>query len=142
SYRGANSRILRSRNRFAVEPEQSHLFEEIKQARSTYSNLYLSPDPKLTPEIQQNLLLNALKKKEALERTLVEKSKEFRRVDIFNNATLQDIANCLSENEAIFDFLFYQHILEWKTQKKEERLLVFLLTKDSPVIRVDLGKIE
>ncbi|MEK7487333.1 MAG: tetratricopeptide repeat protein, partial [Planctomycetota bacterium] len=142
AYRGANSRILRNRNRFAVEPEQSHLFEEMKQARSAYANCYLSPDPKLTPEIQQKLLLNALKKKEALERTLVEKSKEFRRTDTLNNATLQEIRNTLSENEAILDFLFYHHIVDWKRLEAEERLLVFLITKDSPVIRVDFGKVE
>ncbi|MEK7485529.1 MAG: tetratricopeptide repeat protein, partial [Planctomycetota bacterium] len=142
AYRGANSMVLRSRHRFEIEPQQAELFEQMKQARSVYANCYLSPDPKLTPEIQQNLLLNALKKKEALERDLVEKSQEFRRADTLNNATFQDIVNCLSENEAILDFLFYKHIVDWKTWKKEERLLVFLLTKSSPVIRVDLGNVE
>ncbi|MEK7485386.1 MAG: CHAT domain-containing protein, partial [Planctomycetota bacterium] len=67
---------------------------------------------------------------------------EFRQKEVLNNATFQDIQRCLSEQEAILDFLFYQHVADWQKLEKEECLIVFLITKASPVIRVDLGKVE
>ncbi|MEK7487680.1 MAG: tetratricopeptide repeat protein, partial [Planctomycetota bacterium] len=50
-YRGITSRTLRNRTRVTSDPNVASLFAQLKDARTFYANLYLSPDPKLSLEI-------------------------------------------------------------------------------------------
>ncbi|MEK7485438.1 MAG: CHAT domain-containing protein, partial [Planctomycetota bacterium] len=88
---------------------------------------------------QQKLLKMAIERKENLERQLCSASEEFRKSDSLSKTTLTDLHNTLDENTAIVDFLFYQHLTDWKSMTQEERVIAFVITKTSSIIRIDLG---
>ncbi|MEK7485322.1 MAG: CHAT domain-containing protein, partial [Planctomycetota bacterium] len=138
-YRGITSRTLRNRTRATIDPNAASLFAQLKEARTFYANLYLSPNPKLSLEVQQKLLKMAIERKENLERQLCSVSESFRKSDALSKTTFTDLHNTLNENTAIVDFLFYQHITDWKNGIQEERVIAFVIKKESPVLRIDLG---
>ncbi|MEK7484410.1 MAG: tetratricopeptide repeat protein, partial [Planctomycetota bacterium] len=84
-YRGISSRTMRNRNRATVDPKVAPLFEKLKQARTVYANLFMSPNPKLTLELQQKLLKQAQTEKEVVEQEVYQASEEYRNNDLLSN---------------------------------------------------------
>ncbi len=133
------SRAMRHR------PDLERLFDELEVVSARLSTLAMrGPKAKLRVTWERQIA-ELSDRKEELERDLSSKSDEFRREKPLLQMDPRELQNCLPPGVALVDFLEYQHSSMPASGKglrvREQRLVAFVVRKDRPIERFELGPI-
>jgi CHAT domain-containing protein/tetratricopeptide (TPR) repeat protein len=140
SLRQQQLRLLRQ------EPGLAGVASELQAVTARLATLASTrPDPTKADE-QRRLLVELTSKKEDLEVDLARRSVTFRRGQQVMEVNAEKLRTCLPADAALIDFLEYAHS-EPDAQNKGKflytrKLTAFVVRKEQPIVRVDLGPVE
>ena len=126
-------------------PDLERLFDELEVVSARLSTLAMrGPKEKLRVTWERQIA-ELSDRKEELERDLSSKSDEFRREKSLLQMDPRELQNCLPPGVALIDYLEYQHSSMPASGKglrvREQRLVAFVVRKDRPIERFELGPI-
>jgi CHAT domain-containing protein/tetratricopeptide (TPR) repeat protein len=135
-----NSRTMRHR------PDLQPLFDELQVVSVRLSTLALrGPRQKLRATWERQMA-ELSDRKDELERDLAQKSDEFRRDKSLLQMEPAELQRCLPPDVALVDFLEYEHSSLPAGGKgapvHEPRMVAFVVRKDRPIERFELGPID
>ena len=136
----------RAVQRAGGQPEVIQMFDDLQDTARRLATLALAvPDPKQQPAWSRQVA-ELTERKEHLEGELARRSAEFRRAQARRETTPERVQAALPDGVALVDLLEYTDSSppsagkgQWKS---ERRLVAFVVRRDHPIVRLDLGPFE